>query len=354
MAWPEKLRTIFTSQFLVIFLLVLAGIPVIEAAQEADVKRGNITGSQNFDIPDWFKPSFLEIAEDVAESGQENKHVILFFHLDACPYCDQLLTDNFVDAAEDSFIRSNFDAIEINIKGDRIVEFNDSLSLTEKELAEHLEVKYTPTVLFIDGSNETVLRTNGYRGRERFQHALQFVKQGLYKNQTLNDYIAAMDTSADGIYQLRPNPVFIESRNLQAESEQPLMVILEDRACSDCASFHDDLLSRADVKASLGEIKVVRLDTDSTEPITDVDGNQTSAKDWARSLQVDYRPAVLFFDKNREIVRVDNRLWSWNFTGIISWVAGRHYDKYPDMYEYMGELREKRLAAGDDVNFRDD
>ncbi len=340
---------------LILLLLLLSTVaivvPITGAAQGTDPDRGSIKGAEAFDIPDWFKQSFLQISEDAVEAETENKHVILFFHLDACPYCDQLLTENFVDAAPDSFIRTNFDAIELNIKGDREVEFNDSVSLTERELAEHLDVKFTPTVLFVDGNNKTVLRTNGYRGKERFQHTLRFVQERAYETQALNSYIAS---KTDAAYSLRDNAAFSETADLQTASAQPLMVIFEDKACTDCAGFHDQLLARDDVKETLSKIKIVRLDTDSSDNIIAVDGSETTAGEWAKSLSLDYRPAVVLFDRHREIVRIDNRLWSWNFNGIVEWVAGRHYNAYPDMYEYIGELREKRLAEGGDVNFRDD
>ena len=43
------------------------------------------------EAPSWFKESFLEIAEDVDEASEANKHVLLFFQLNACPYCDRML-----------------------------------------------------------------------------------------------------------------------------------------------------------------------------------------------------------------------------------------------------------------------
>lgn len=347
--------------FSIALLLVMASVlfrPTLLAAanNDNDTRAGSIKGAQAFDIPGWFKQSFLQISEDASEAGEAEKHIILFFHLDACPYCNQLLSDNFVDVAADSFIRTNFDAIDINIKGDRDVEFNDTLSLTEKELAEHLQVKFTPTILFVDGDNKTVLRTDGYRGTERFQQALRYVTERAYESQTLNEYIAsnASGNDANHGYSLRENAAFTDMDNLQAAAENPLMVIFEDESCTDCESFHDDLLSRDDVKETLSKIKIVRLNTDSNDVIRAVDGNETTAGQWAASLSVDYRPAVVFFDKNQEIVRMENRLWSWYFNGIISWVAGRHYTTHPDMYDYIRELREQRLAEGKDVNFRDD
>ena len=46
-----------------------------------------------------------------------------------------MLEENFVNAPYTQYIKDNFDVIQINIRGDRDVEFDESTSVTEKELA---------------------------------------------------------------------------------------------------------------------------------------------------------------------------------------------------------------------------
>ena len=57
--------------------------------------RGKITGGAVHQAPGWFKESFLEIADDVDEASEADKHVLLFFQLNACPYCDRMLKESF-------------------------------------------------------------------------------------------------------------------------------------------------------------------------------------------------------------------------------------------------------------------
>ena len=47
--------------------------------------------------PSWFKQSFLDIREDVAEAAADGKRVMLYFYQDGCPYCAKLLQENFAD-----------------------------------------------------------------------------------------------------------------------------------------------------------------------------------------------------------------------------------------------------------------
>jgi len=74
----------FPYQFLLSFLLLLifvtANIPLTYA-------EGKVTGGQISKHPAWFKESFLDIAEDISEAADSDKHVMLFMHLNGCPYC---------------------------------------------------------------------------------------------------------------------------------------------------------------------------------------------------------------------------------------------------------------------------
>ena len=78
--------------------------------------RGTLSGGAAHTAPDWFKESFLEIQDDVEEAGDENKHVILFFQLNNCPYCDRMLSESFEADPVSQYIQQHFDVIAINKK----------------------------------------------------------------------------------------------------------------------------------------------------------------------------------------------------------------------------------------------
>ena len=120
-------------------------------------EKGKLTGGSQHEYPGWFKESFLDIAEDIEEAKEEDKHVILFLSLDFCPYCTKMLNDNFKDEAKNQeYIENNFDVIGINIKGSREIALNEEQSMTEKEYANFLKVQYTPTIIFLNQENEVV------------------------------------------------------------------------------------------------------------------------------------------------------------------------------------------------------
>ncbi len=81
------------------------------------VAPGKLTGGKTSTHPDWFKDSFLEIASDSLEANEAGKHLILFMHLNGCPYCYKMLDENFSNAPYTQFIKDNFDVIAFTLPG---------------------------------------------------------------------------------------------------------------------------------------------------------------------------------------------------------------------------------------------
>ena len=133
--------------------LLLSLLPSANAAETAT--RGSITGGVAHEAPGWFKESFLDIADDVDDATDAGKHVLLFFQLNGCPYCDRMLEESFEAEPMSAYIQQHFDTIAINVRGDRDIAFNDEISVTEKELSEILKVAATPAILFLDEDNKT-------------------------------------------------------------------------------------------------------------------------------------------------------------------------------------------------------
>lgn len=314
---------------------------------------GQVTGGKMTTHPDWFKESFLEIAADVEEAASSGRHVILFLEMNGCPYCYKMNEDIFKNGPYKAFIQENFDVIALNVKGDREVALNEETSATEKEVAQTLGVRYTPTVLFLNSDNEPVARINGYRNVEDFKVILDYVQQKAYEGQTLAGYIN--DHKKTDIYTFRDHPQLQAIDNLSSITDKPLAVLFEDGGCVACAELHDGHLADPDIRGILQDFTLVRLDALSTETITDIAGNKTTPKDYAAELGVTYRPTLVLFDKGREIARIENMLYRFHFAGILEYVGQRHYEQYPDSpFRYIDAKTAKLLAEGKDVSISDE
>ena len=331
------LRNLFTLS------LLLASASLFQHALATDTPtRGKLVGGVLHPPPDWFKESFLEIAEDVDEATETGKHVMLFFELNGCPYCDRMLTESFEADPNSSYIQANFDVIAINIQGDREIAFNDEISVSEKKLGEMLKVYSTPAILILNEDNETVVRVNGYRAPERFRMVLEYAATRAYQTSRLADYLdARLDRD---VYRLRDNALFSEVSDLSS-IEGPVMLVFEDGSCYDCDQFHDGILADPRVAAEIAPFTVVRLDADSTDPVIDFYGKQTSPSALAREYEMIYRPGVLLFDEGNLIRRHDSLTFAHHFKESLRYVGGGHY-QHTDYRSYSEQRTEELLEAG--------
>jgi len=308
--------------------------------------RGEIVGGVHHTAPGWFKESFLEIQDDVDEAAEADKHLILFFQLNGCPYCDRMLTESFQAEPLTSYIQEHFDTIAINVGGDREIVFNEEITVIEKELAEMLTVRATPAILFLDSNNKTVVRVNGYRSPERFEQVLHFVSEKAYLEGTLADYL---DTNLQqDVYTLRDNGLFTSVSDLSSV-KGPLALIFEDGSCYDCNELHDAILSKPEVQAELEAFTIVRVDADSDEEMTDVDGLKITPKALAEKYEMIYRPGVLLFDKGELIRRYDSLLFHHHFKEGFRYVSGGYY-KTGDYRAYSEARTEELLTQGINID----
>ena len=329
-------------------LLIASMIGFSPLAAATSPEPGKVLGGQRSNHPDWFKDSFLEIADDVNEAVETGKHVILFFHLEACPYCNKMVEDNFKNSSYTDYLQENFDVIAINIRGDREVEFNEETSLTEKELAQYVQVKYTPTVLFMDQENNAVLRMNGYRSADSFEYALKFVQEQAYQKTSLQEYTDAKRTSK--IYTFRDHANYVSADDLSIVADKPLAVIFEDQSCDECDALYEDILNLGETRTILNNYTVVRLDARSNQAITSPDGKKTTPAEWAKSLNLTYRPGVVLFDKGEEIMRIDGLLKSFHFQQVLRFVGERHYSNYEKFRDFARENQQAILNSGKNID----
>ena len=330
-------HTIASSIFLLVF-----STPVALGAEP-----GKVVGGMNFETPNWFKTSFLEIAEDAQEAGESGKHLLLFFHLNGCPYCTATVNDQFKQEPIKSFMQAHFDSIEINIKGDREIAMTADFTTTERELAEHLKIEHTPAILMLNRENETVLRLNGFRSTPALKLALEYVQQNAYLESSFSDYKRRQ--MRFGQYRFIANPMIETVTDFSAISE-PVLLIIEDDDCNECSTFHTRLINRQPIIEQLAQYRFIRIDAKSDSRITDFNGRSISVKDWVAELNMAYRPGLIFFDQGREINRIESMLYPYHFEQVLRFGLNRNYEKFPDYSSFSRARRDALLAQGIDID----
>jgi thioredoxin-related protein len=349
----QKLLISFKYSILVLSLSVFT---VSQVNAESPKPLGKLLGVANFELemPDYFKDSFLDFREDAEEAGDAGKHMLVFADLKGCPYCAKMLKDNFETTEKEGgnleFIKTNFDSIHLNIKGSREIAFNETTEVPENKLAEALQVRFTPTLLFMNAANKVVARVNGYRSPREFKQMLNFVHEKAYEKIDFPTY--RQEHLTDSVYTFLGHENLSEMIDFQEAmmSDKPLAIIFEDKTCDECERFHKEVLGLPETKAILSKFNFVRLDALSDKEIIDPDGNETTASKWLKEMNISYRPAMLFYSEGKKIEELTGLLKSFHFQQLISYVANKKYNEFATWTDYGDEYSGAILQSGKDID----
>ncbi|AOU97621.1 thioredoxin [Acidihalobacter yilgarnensis] len=333
------------------FLLALFGLGVtgVQARVEGELAPGLVNPGAH-EHPPWFKQSFLDMREDVAEASAQGKRVMLYFYQDGCPYCAKLLRDNFAQSRIADATRRYFDVIAINLWGDREVTDFDGQHTTEKRFARALKVMFTPTVLLLDTDGKVALRINGYFPPHRFLAAISYVGEGLDAKESFREYLArTLPEPASGRLHTVPGalkaPYQLQAA-LKADS-RPLMVLFEQQECRDCDELHEVVFRRAETQHLLKDFQIVVLDMWAPTPLTTPAGKASTAADWANALGIDYAPSMVFFDRaGQRVFSTGGYLRAFHVQSVLDYVASGAYRTQPEFQRYIESRADALRARG--------
>ncbi len=344
-------RSFSPAATLTALLLLLLGLmpPSVMGQQTSE---GRYLGARESEIPEWFKESFLDFEEDVAEARDNGRRVLLYFYQNGCPYCAKLVEENFQDPKIRDYVQSRFDGIALNMWGDREIVSIGGRDYTEKSFAEALKVQYTPTLLFLDEQGRVVLRLNGYYPPAKLRKALRFAGEGKEKETTFANYM--LDSEAPRSGSLIGEDFFLDTRDLKSlirGDGRYLAVYFEAPGCDDCAVMHQRVLSDAPTRALAKQMRSVQLNVYAEEPVTTVDGRRMTARDYARELGIAYTPSVVFFDDTgKEVHRIEGFLKTFHFQSSLAYVLEQGYDTQPSFQRYISARGEMLRAQGYDTD----
>jgi len=329
-------------------MLLLLLIPL----QASLASEGTSYGAIPSEKPDWFKESFLEFEDDIAEAAAAGRRVMLDFHQDGCPYCARLVEENFTDPEVKAFIIENFDGITLNMWGDRAVVSVAGQAFTEKSFAAALQVQYTPTLVFLDENGKVALRLNGYYPPQDFRAALDYVAQKLEQKLSFSQY--RLDAMAAGSGQLIDEDFYLDQLDMEkiiATSRKPLAVYFEAPDCAECATMHSRILSDEATRKLVRQADNIQLNVASSQQITTPAGERTSVTQWARELGIAYTPSVVFFDDSgKEVMRISAFLKTFHFQSVYAYVLDKAYLEEPEFQRYISARADHIREAGFDTD----
>lgn len=327
---------------------MMIGLAAAEPATDAGLGPGMVNPGYH-EQPAWFKNSFLDFREDVAEARAAGKRVLLFFYQDGCPYCQKLLETNFALRDIEDKTRAGFDVIALNIWGDREVVDLQGQTRIEKQFASQLKVMFTPTLVFLDETGAVVLRLNGYYPPHRFRAALDYASSPTESaRQSFRDYLQQQaPVAAQG--KLHQDASFLQApyRLDKRIGGRPLAVFFEQADCDACDELHLDILKRPESQTLLAKFDAVLLDMRSKTSLTTPDAQTLTAAQWARALNVQYAPTlVLFAADGTEVFRTEAYLKAFHMQSALDYVATGAYKEQPNFQRFIQTRADALRARG--------
>ena len=317
-------------------LLIICTVFNAYAASNDDYSFSDQPLDEALSLPSWFKLSFLEIADDIAEAKEQNKKgLIIYFGQKFCPYCKAHLENNWGQNDIIKYTQKNFDVIAINVKGQRPVLDVDGKTYTEKTFSALKKTNFTPSVIFYNTKGQEVLRLRGYRPPYQFRAALEYVADAHYKKEAFRTYMARAEPALSyGKEELNENDVFnsppymLDRSRVKARS--PLIVFFERKHCHACDVLHAGPIARTEIESQLLKFDAVQIDMQSNEPLITPTGKKITAAKWAEELDINYTPTIVFFDLDgKEIIRIESIVWFYRLNNVLTYVTTGAYKKYP-------------------------
>jgi thioredoxin-related protein len=292
--------------------------------------------AEPLEFPDWFKLSFLDLREDIAEAREAGKDgLIVYFGQKYCAYCKAFLERDLAMEDIRTYLRKHFDIIGIDIHGDRTVIDLAGNEMQEGMFAVRERTNFTPSVIFYNDAGEEVLRLRGYYPPYRFRAALEYVADGHYRRESYREYLARADVPlvfepGDLIEEpfYLPGPYMLDRSHWPGD--RPLAVFFEQGSCHACDVLHSGPLSDPEIRERIADFENVQLSFWSDTPVVTPRGERTTARAWAESLGLFYTPTLIIFDRDgREIIRVDSVVQFYRLRNILDYVLSDGYRKYP-------------------------
>ena len=302
--------------------------------------------------PDWFKISLGDLNEDISEAAAAGKSgIMVYFGQKLCAYCEQFLKENIGAPDIERYIREHYDIIPIDIWGIEDIVDTNGETYTERDLSLRYKTNFTPSLVFYDLDGKPVFRLRGYYPPYKFRAALNYVTEGFYKEETFKEYL---DRAEPGTFFMLaglnerdffPEPPYDLDRS-QKPGTRHLAVFFEQGDCHACDLLHTGPLNEDTTVEEITKMETVQLNIWSDTPVITPQGKATTARQWAKDLNLFYTPTIIFFDLNgKEIMRIDSVVQYYRLLGVLEYINQKAYLTGIDYQDWR--LKQRKTSHSD-------
>ena len=337
----NSIKIIFQPLLLLTILVLYIGNATADVTEETNdaLIFDDKQLEESIEHPEWFKLSLGDLRDDLAEAKEEGKEsIIVYFGQQRCAYCKQFFDTSLEDIDIQNYLRKHYDIVALDIWSSEDIIDTDGKKYSERELAIHYKTNFTPSLVFYNHEGKPVFRLRGFYPPYKFRAALQYVTEGFYIKETFPEYLERANPGDFFLLAgLNERDFFIKPPhdiNALIKNKKTTAVFFEQGNCHACDLLHAGPLSNETNIHELEKLNVVQLNMWADTPVILPSGSKSTAKDWAKSLNIFYTPSIIFFDESgKEIIRVDSVTQFYRLWGVLDYVnreGYKHAKNYQD------------------------
>ena len=336
-------------------LLFLPGFSATSSAADPQRQEGKDFSNlqtRTTIFPKWFKQSFWDLNDDIADARKAGKTGILIYSsATTCTYCIAFIERSFNNPEIEQRLRKQFDVLGMEVIDDAEITDVDGKAYLVKDFLKKYKAYVTPTLLFFGKDGKLLLKITGYYPPEKFMQVLDYLEGSYYEHESWRAYSARQGKTADADGVIKDaalfdsDPVNLDRRD--GKAKKPLLVLFDKPGCDACKELHDKVLSVKSTRDWIGRFDAVQINAaDGLHKIVTPDGKPLSAMDWVNALDIAYYPAFVFFDESgKEVFRLDTYIRNVRLEGAMELVLNKGYVDEPQLQRWR-----HRQSAGEQAN----
>jgi len=135
--------------------------------------------------------SDIDFDKIIKQSKEQNKQIMVFFHMKHCPWCHKMIDDSLKDENIMNQIKKDFIYVSIDVENKNKLIYNKK-SINKIDFARKYNIHFYPTTLMFDDMI-VVQRIRGYRNKQKFENIVKYIATKSNKNMTLKEFIVDLE-----------------------------------------------------------------------------------------------------------------------------------------------------------------
>lgn len=310
-------------------------------------------GKAKVTYPDWFKNSFYDIPEDMADAKDKGKKgVALFISQKNCNHCESMVRLTLQDKVVTQRLQKNYDVVGMDIFNDLDITKPDGSTQTIAKFVQDEKAYLTPSMIFYHPGEGRVVKIVGFYPPEKFSLVMDYLDGQHYKQTSISRYLrsqrtAKQATEGNKVKGKSVNESMYQKIHNSKGLTRPTMVLFTQPDCNPCDRFFDRVLSKSDIRKKLRSFNAFQVDTtDNNNQIKTPQGKVVTPQQWMDQLDLSYDISAVFFDeKGKEVFRLDAESGHSRVLTSMKYVLAKGYLEENQVQRWVRKTKQQELKT---------